>query len=75
MQVYVRAKSKRDLNERLASGDATMTAIEYSMDGRTEHGIRTLPTGTVIKIFHKRMGTTPIAKAYGTWDAIRRRVK
>lgn len=75
MQVYVKAVSKRDLNERLANGDETMMATEYGMDGVTYHNIRQLPTGTVIKIYSKRAGTMPIAKAYGTWDATKRRIK
>lgn len=75
MQVYVKAQSKRDLNERLAADHAVM-AVEYKPDGLAVYeNLRAYPSGTVVRIYSKRAGSTPIAKAYGTWDADRRRVK
>lgn len=75
MQVYVKASSKRALNERLAGGETDLDAIEYQIDGAIYHTIGSLPHRTVIKIYEKRAGSTPIAKSYGTWDAFKRRVK
>lgn len=75
MQVYVKAQSKRDLNERLAA-DQVIMATEYKPDGLAIYeNLRAFPTGTVVRIYSQRVGTTPIAKAYGTWDATKRKVK
>jgi hypothetical protein len=76
MQVYVRAGSKRELNDRLAAGAyETLAATEYSMAGPQVHLLASLPSGTVIKIFDKYAYGSPYAKSYGTWDAAKRRVR
>lgn len=75
MQVYVKARSKRDLNTRISMWGAHMDAMEYGVDGVTYRQLDECPTGTVVKIFSKRAGESPIATAYGTWDAIKRKVK
>lgn len=75
MQVYVKAQSKKDLNERLAA-DHVVMATEYKPDGLAIYeNLRAFPSGTIVRIYSKRAGSTPIAKSYGTWDAIKRRVK
>ena len=69
MTVYVKGKSKKQINEDLLIG-AKFNAVEYGMTGNTTHKLDSnLPTGTTIKVFEKYIGGSPYAKAYGTWNA------
>lgn len=82
MQVYIRAASKKELNERIAQGKSIL-AIDYSLYGGGNYRIGgadtdalpAIPHGTVIKIYDRFVCGSPYAKAYGTWDANKRRVK
>lgn len=73
MQAYVKAKSKADLNLRLAN-DETIHATIYSIDGTDRINIRQLDDGAVVKIYDKLAGGNPVAKSYGKWAAAKRRV-
>jgi len=71
---YVKAKSKKALNEALEAGK-----VIYA-DRHTMHSIETvrisaLNNGDVIKVYEKVVGGSPYAKAYGNWDAKKQRVK
>ena len=75
MQLYVQAKSKTEINKRLADGEkiygthyAPGVCDDYRLDGL-------LASGTVIKVFDKFVAGSPYAKAYGTWDPVRNKVK
>ena len=68
MQVYIQAKSKAEVNRKLAEGK-TVSATEISMFGTTGHYFEDLPQGTTVKIFEKYVGGNPYAKAYGTVKA------
>ncbi len=76
MKLYVRAKSKKAINERLEKGETvwgTNHSIfggggEYYLDGK-------LADGTVLAVYDKEVGGSPYAKTYGTWNAKTRRVK
>lgn len=67
MQVYVQAKSKKEINERLAAGE-TVYAEEYSLAGARTIPLKDCPEGTAVKIFDKYVQGNPYAKAYGTWS-------
>lgn len=71
--VYVRAKSKKHANELLLSGDLMCT--QYTPSGSTSEYLRAMPDGTVVKIWDKMAGSTPIAKSYGNWDSKKKRIK
>ena len=67
MTAYVKAKSKRSLNERLQSGENVRAKIfELSMEINVE--MSSLPDGCVIKIYEKFVSGNPYAKAYGVWS-------
>jgi len=76
MELYVNAKSKKQINERLAA-DAEVWGYNFSMFGGGGQYMLdgTLPHGTVIKVYSKVVMGSPYAKAYGTWDANKGRVK
>jgi hypothetical protein len=69
--VYVGAKSKADINRRIAAGEAIpcrMYGVLLALDTMLD----AFPAGTVVKVWSKRdYAGTPIAKAYGTWDGKR----
>tara|TARA_R110000787_G_scaffold195733_4_gene307115 strand:- start:343 stop:567 length:225 start_codon:yes stop_codon:yes gene_type:complete len=68
MKLYVFGKSKKAVNEALESGK-TVTGENFSFFGGA--GVYTLnsqlPVGTVISIFEKYSGGSPVAKSYGEW--------
>ena len=69
MQLYIQASSKKEINERIATG-ATITGTEYNAFNpkgyMTEHDIKNVPLGTVIKVFSNYTPDgQPYAKAYG----------
>lgn len=72
--VYVRANSKKDLNERLMN-DEDVKGIIHSMYDQKTIRLRELNDGDVIKIYSKLVGGSPYAKAYGNWQKDKRRVK
>jgi len=67
--LYVKAKSKKEINEKLAAGK-TIYGTNYSaFGGGGTYALNSeLPKGTVIKVFEKYSCGSPYAKAYGTWD-------
>ena len=72
--VYVKIKSKKALNTKLAQGQALGAGIpiygtHYTPWTEKRVALRDLPHGTVIKIYDKFVGGSPYVKAYGTWDA------
>lgn len=81
MQLYVFAKSKRALNERLAAGQE-IYGTEYRMGEKETfllggEGLQTCKArdGCVIKIYDRVISGNPYAKDYGIWDAAKHRVK
>lgn len=69
-EYYVRAKSKKAVNEMLAAGEEVY-AIKYEMFNQDSIRLQDLPKGTVLRIFEKYVGDQPYAKAYGTWDGVK----
>jgi hypothetical protein len=74
MKLYVKAKSKKEINERLSAGDQVL-GVNFSIfgDGGT-YGLETVADGTVIAVFEKEVSGSPYAKSYGTWNAKKQRV-
>ena len=73
MQVYIKAKSKKEVNEKLTNG-LEVTAIEYNLFNTNYYQLTELPTGTVVKIFDKVVGGSPYAKSYGTYNKEKNKV-
>lgn len=69
LKLYVKAKSKADLNRRLAAGEV-ITGQDYSMfDNRGTLALDSnLAPGTVIAVYQKTFGGDPYTRAWGTWD-------
>lgn len=80
MQLYVKAKSKKAFNEKLAQyvGQPLVPIYGYLYEPTAiiPHRIDTVPHGTVLKFYwmHDTAGN-PIARSYGTWDAKKMRAK
>lgn len=73
MKVYIKATSKKALNERIANGE-TVYGTNFSMfgDGGTYRVDETLPEGTIVAIYDKTVNGSPYAKSYGTWHIAKR---
>ena len=69
MALYVQAKSKKALNEKLSANEV-VSGYNYSMFGGGGYYTldENLAIGTVIKIYEKVINGNPYAKAYGIWD-------
>ena len=69
MKIYVNAKSKKEVNEKLAAGK-TVGGVNHSMfGGGGYYEINAdLAVGTQISIYEKMVGGSPYAKSYGTWN-------
>lgn len=78
MKIYVQAKSKKEINEALANGER-VKGTEYNMFNpagyMTEHVLNDLETGTIVAVFSKYAGTQPYAKAWGTFDKDKLKLK
>lgn len=77
MKLYVHAKSKKALNERLAAGESIIGenhASHFGGEPLYELDVD-VPNGTTIAIFDKTVGGTPVAKSWGTWNATKLRVE
>ena len=76
MKLYVKAKSKADLNKRLASNEKIYGTNHSVFGGGGDYELNDLlETGTVIAIFEREVSGSPYVKAYGTWDGPKHKVK
>jgi hypothetical protein len=84
MKLYVKAKSKKDINERLEKGEAVFgdNFSAFGGGGTYQLGGQPIGDGTVIAIYEKTATFpgesgpgSPVAKTYGAWDAKKGRVK
>lgn len=68
MKLYVKAKSKKEINENLEQ-KKEVYGINFSMfgDGGTYKLDEHLAEGTVITVYEKTSGGSPVGKSYGTW--------
>jgi len=69
LDIYVQAKSKKAINEKLANHEV-VPGYYYSLFGGGSYYEldEKLPAGTIIKIYEKLVNGNPYAKAYGIWD-------
>lgn len=69
MKLYVKAKSKKEVNDLLAAGKV-IYGWNFSVfeEGGTHKLDDTLRAGTVIAIYEREIGGSPVAKSYGTWQ-------
>jgi len=80
VQLYVKARSKKAFNEKLAqyAGKPLVPifAYEYEPTCITPYRIDMLPHGTVLKFYWELDGNSnPISRSYGKWDAKNMRAK
>lgn len=68
MEIYVQAKSKKAINEMIASGQSVY-GVNYSIFGDGgRYELNVLPPNTIVKVFQKMVGGSPYATAYGLWN-------
>lgn len=68
MKVYVRGKSKREINEALARG-ALVVGRCFGIDGERDVLLSTLQAGDVVARFTKYAGGSPVAEGWHEWNA------
>ncbi len=70
MEIYVKCKSKKELNSKLAD-NSVVIGINYSIFGSGGYYElnKDLPDRTIIKIFDKYVNGSPFAKSYGIWNS------
>lgn len=74
--IYVKAASKKAINEDLAAGKVVRGVIySFMSDNKDIDLAKAASDGDVIKIFDKFVSGSPYAKAYGNWDSKKGRVK
>lgn len=69
MKIYIKAKSKAEINRGLTEGKK-YTGLNYSFFGGGGYYDlnATLPIGTTVAIYEKMSSGNPVAKSWGTWD-------
>lgn len=75
MKIYVRAKSKKDINERLSNGEV-LYGQSFSMFGDSGiYDLTQLNDGDIVAVYQKMVDGNPYAKAWGTWDSNKQKLK
>lgn len=73
-QLYVKADSKKTLNEKLARGEL-ITGTVHRLGRVSQRLLTAVPDCTVVKLYVACDGVgNPIARRYGTWNARKQRV-
>ena len=69
MKIYIQADSKAAINRGLANGEA-FTGFNHSIfdPNQGEHRLEDCPEGTVVAIWSKMSGGSPVAKSWGEWN-------
>jgi hypothetical protein len=69
MEIYIKAKSKKAINERLANNEVII-GTNYSIfgGGGFYQLNEQLQIGTTIKVYEKQINGIPYAKAFGMWN-------
>lgn len=73
--VYVKALSKKAINERLTNNERVIGTHYGFLQGGMDMCINHLNDGDVIKVYTKMIKGSPYATAYGNWDSKKGRVK
>ncbi len=75
MKVYVKAKSKKDINERIANGER-IYGYNYSMFGDGGmYELTQLNDGDVVGVYQKMIDGNPYARSWGAWDSNKQKLK
>lgn len=75
MKIYVKAKSKKDINERLSNGEV-LYGQNFSMFGDAGiYDLTQLNDGDIVAVYQKMVDGNPYAKAWGTWDSNKQKLK
>ena len=74
MQIYVNAKSKRDLNRRIKDGEP-ITGLKYEIFSMDIIPIHRWDHNSSIKVYEKCIDGNPYAKSYGVYDKNKNMVK
>jgi hypothetical protein len=72
-KVYIQAKSKVEINERVLADNAY--GIIFHPNGTERCNLRSLDDGDIVVRYTKRVGGNPFPEAYFTWDANKKRCK
>lgn len=72
-KLYVKAASKRELNERLKTDQ--VIGYEYRIDGIDSYGLDCLKEKAVIVLYQKKVGGNPVGISYGEYDPAKNAVK
>ena len=69
MKIYINAKSKKEINDKLSDG-LKVFGENFSMfgGGGFYKLDSNLPSGTVVSVYDKIINGSPYAKSYGTWN-------
>lgn len=71
MKLYIKAKSKAEINRRIKEGE-TIIGTEYNAfnpEGyMTHHALQLSKTGTTVAIFKDYSMGSPVAESWGTWN-------
>ena len=71
MKIYVKAKSKKAVNESLENGEdiygENMSFLSFFGGAGMYKLDENLEKGTVIAIYSQMSGGSPVAKSWGTW--------
>jgi len=75
MKVYVNSTSKKEVNRQLEQGQEVIGRNYSLFNGGVDYRLQELNDGDVIAVYQHTSAGNPIAKAWGTWDAKKQRVK
>ena len=70
MKLYIEAKSRKEVNEKLKKGELVM-GVEYNRRNEnyeTIHNLRDCKGGMPVMFFLMMNDGEPIPRAYGTWN-------
>ena len=65
MSFYIKAASKKEVNQHLSMG-YRYEVLRFTPGDNEVFDFETLPLGTCVKVFSKYVTGSPYAKAYGT---------
>lgn len=65
MKLYVRAKSKKEINEWLSTGKQVVGMNYSAFGGGGEYLLKDVPDGTVVAVYDKMSGGNPVSKSGG----------
>jgi hypothetical protein len=69
MEIYIKAQSKKAINEKIANNEVVLGTNYSIFGGGGIYEVNdALPIGTVIKVYSKEVNGTPYAKAFGMWN-------